>query len=79
MGLGVPVVEVALEAHPLAFGAQTANEVPVTSPVGVHVRAEHVPELLVAALVDQVQVDLPDRGQEAVGVVGQMWDSRRRR
>ena len=35
----------------------------------VHVGAEDVPELLVAALVDQVQVDLAQRGQEPVGVV----------
>ena len=56
-----------------ADGAQTANDVPVTglerARVVVHARAEHLPELLVAALVDQVQVDLAERGQEAVGVV----------
>ena len=32
-------------------------------------RAEHLPQLLVAALADQVQVDLAQRGQEPVGVV----------
>ena len=59
---------------PRAFGAHTANDVPDTvSPSGVvvvvDVRAEHLPQLLVPTLVDQVQVDLAERGQEAVGVV----------
>jgi hypothetical protein len=35
------------------------------------VRPEHVPELFVPALRDQVQVELADGGQEAVRVVGQ--------
>ena len=35
----------------------------------MHVGAQDVPELLVAALVDQVQVDLAQRGQEPVRVV----------
>ena len=34
-----------------------------------HVRAEARPQLLVAALADQVQVELAERRQEAVGVV----------
>ena len=37
--------------------------------VGADVRAEHVPEVLVPALADQVQVDLAERGQPAVRVV----------
>ncbi len=56
-----------------AFGAQTANDGAgdrlERARVVVHVRAEHVPQLLVPALVDQVQVDLAERRQEAVGVV----------
>ena len=32
--------------------------------------AEHLPQLLVATLVDQVQVDLAERGEVAVRVVG---------
>ena len=35
----------------------------------VHPGAEHLPEVLVAPLVDQVQVDLAQGGQEPVGVV----------
>ncbi len=35
----------------------------------VHVGAQHGPELLVAPLVEQVQVDVTERRQEAVGVV----------
>ncbi len=38
--------------------------------VGQDVRAEHPPQLLVPALADQVQVQLAERGQEAVGVLG---------
>ena len=34
-----------------------------------HVRAEALPQLLVAALADQVQVELADRRQEAVRVL----------
>ena len=45
----------------------------------VDVGAEHRPELLVAALVDQVQVGLAERGQEAVGVVDLVRRRRRRR
>jgi hypothetical protein len=33
-----------------------------------HVRAERLPERLVAALPEEVEVDVADRGQEAVGV-----------
>ena len=58
---------------PCAVGAHTAKLVPVTGPggrvVAAHVRAEHVPQPLVAALADQVQVDLAERGQPAVRVV----------
>ena len=36
------------------------------------VRAEHIPEALVAALTDQVQVQLANRGQVAVGVIGRL-------
>ena len=62
-----------LSRMPRADGAQTANDVPLTVPprrvVVVHAGAQHGPELLVATLVEQVQVDLAERGQEAVGVV----------
>ncbi len=62
-----------LTRRPLACGAHTANAVPLDrsggSVVDVHVGAEHPPQLLVAALVDQVQVDLAERRQVAVGVV----------
>ena len=53
---------------PRAFGAQTANAVPVSR----RPRAERAPELLVPALADQVQVDLAERGQVPVGVVLQL-------
>ena len=57
---------------PLAFGAHTAKETPSTAPSargeGARMRAEHVPQPFVTALGEQVQVDLAQRGQEAVGV-----------
>jgi hypothetical protein len=55
------------------LGAHTANDTlhwAVGGLVDVRVRAEHLPQLLVAAFGDQVLVDLAERGQEAVGVVG---------
>ena len=57
---------------PLAFGAHTANETPSTTPSAVLKRArmgtEDLPEPLVAALGEQVQVQLAEGGQEPVGV-----------
>ena len=59
---------------PLADGAHTAKEVPSIGRgaeplVAVPVGAEHGPQLLVPALVDEVEVHLAEAGQEAVGVV----------
>ena len=68
----VPVVEVRLDPHPARDGRpdreRGAGHV-AERLVVVDVRAEHLPQLLVPALVDQVQVDLAEGGQEAVGVV----------
>ena len=53
-----------------ADGAQTANAVPYGSPSTLaDVGAEPLVELLVAALADQVQVELAERRQERVGVL----------
>ena len=56
----------------MAFGAHTANDTPSTTPSAVvkraRVRAEDLPQPFVAALGEQVQVDLAERGQEAVRV-----------
>ena len=52
-----------------AAGAQTANDVPRHALELAHVRAEPRPQLLVAALADQVQVEVADRRQEAVGIL----------
>ncbi len=59
---------------PRADGAHTANEVPVTASserplVAVDPRPEDLPEVLVAALVDEVEVDLAQGRQEPVGIV----------
>ena len=55
-----------------AAGAHTANAVPVTVWVGsnlAHVRAELLVELLVAALADQMEVQLTDRRRERVRIL----------
>ena len=70
----VPGVEVGLEPHRAGRGRPdreggAADRARRPALVVVHARAEHRPQLLVAALVDQVQVDLAEGGQEAVGVV----------
>ena len=66
----VPGVEVADDARPTrAAGAQTANAVPGDAVELAHVRAEALVQLLVAALAEQVQVELADRRQERVRVV----------
>ena len=63
----------------LARGAHTANDTPRTLPIGPSYSCsrapEHGPQLLVAALVDQVQVDLAERGGEPVGVVLEVLDA----
>ena len=54
---------------PRAFGAHTANRVPATPACTIGSEPERLPQLLVPALADQVQVQLAERGQEAVRVV----------
>ena len=69
----VPAVEVA--GHPHAAGVRRpdrerrAGDHAARCVVAAHVRAEHLPQLLVPALADQVQVELAERRQEAVRVV----------
>ena len=57
----------------VAAGAHTAKATPSTVPSGprvaLHMRAEHLPQLLVAALVEEEPVHLAERGREPVGVV----------
>ena len=73
MGEPVPAVEVADDVHCLrARRPQCERDAPhVAHRAGIvaDVGAEHRPELLVAALVDQVPVDLAQRRGEPVGVV----------
>ena len=68
-----PVVEVAGDPDAARVGRphreRGAGDRAARGVVGAHVRAEHVPEVLVPALADQVQVDLAERGQPAVRVV----------
>ena len=52
-----------------AFGAQTANDVPVTALMHADMRAEVPPEALVPALAQQVQIQLAHRRPEAVRIV----------
>jgi hypothetical protein len=73
MRAAVPVVEVAHQPDALSArrpdGERRAVDLPGQPVVATSVSAEDFPELLVAALADEVQVDLAERGQEAVGVV----------
>ena len=70
----VPVVEVA--DHPYTasagrpHGERGSGHRSVQAVVHMGVGAEHLPQLLVAALADQMQVDLAQGRQEAVGVLG---------
>ena len=52
-----------------AFGAQTAKLTPATPSIVADVRAELLPEPPVRSLVEEVQVDVAERRQEAVRVV----------
>ncbi len=63
----VPVVEVA--DHPDAACVGRPDGERGTAELGPDHRAEHLPELLVPALRDQVQIDLAERGQMPVCVV----------
>ena len=74
----VPVVEVADDAHGLGPRRPHRERHPAhvahRAVVLVQARAEHGPQLLVTALVDQVQVDLAQGRGEPVGVVLQVLD-----
>ena len=74
VGAAVPVVEVAGDADALGVRRpdreRRAGHRAGEAVVRARVRAEDRPQLLVAALADQVQVDLAERRQEAVRVVG---------
>ena len=54
---------------PRAFGAQTANAVPVAPPVSIGRAPSASPQLLVPSLADQVQVEFAERRQVPVRVV----------
>ncbi len=69
MGRAVPVVEVADHAHAPGVGRPDGEAGALDALVGHRVRAQRVPQLLVPALADQVQVQLAEGGQEAVRVV----------
>ena len=69
----LPVVEVAGHLHPAGVGRphgeRDALDGAPRGVVAADVRAEHLPQLLVPALADEVLVELADGGQPAVGVV----------
>ena len=67
----VPAVAVADHPHAAGAGAHTANAVPVAPWCIDGVGAQAVPQPLVAALAEQVQVDVAERGPEPVRVVDQ--------
>src|SRR5207245_9338258 len=65
----VPPVEVADHAHGACIGRPHRERRAVDALVLAHVRAEVVPELLVATLADEVEVELTERWPEAVRVL----------
>ncbi len=75
----VPVVEVADDAHGLGargpHGERDAAHAAHRAGVLVDPGAEDGPQLLVAALADEVEVDLAEGGGEAVGVVLEVLDA----
>lgn len=74
----VPAVEVTDDAHGLGprrpHGEGRADDLTERAVVALDAGAEHLPQLLVATLVDQVQVHLPERRREAIGVVTLVLD-----
>ena len=70
--VAVPVVELADQADALGVRRPHRERHPVDHAVGrgeaARMRAEDLPQSFVAALGEQVQVDLAERGQEAVRV-----------
>ena len=70
--VGVPAVEVADDGHRAGVrgphGEGGAHDVAQGRVVAAHVGAQHLPEPLVAALADQVDVQLTEGGQEVVRV-----------
>lgn len=70
MAAAVPAVEVADDAHGARVGRPHRERDAVDAVVVVQARAEHVPQPLVPALADQVQVELAHGRQVPVRVVG---------
>ena len=68
----VPEVEVAGDAHPAGVRRPHRERRPGHRAGLADVRAEHLPQLLVPAFPDQVQVEIADHGQEPVRVVGHL-------
>ena len=77
----VPGVEVADHAHRAGVGRPhregDALDRAARGLVPADVRAEHLPQPLVAALADQVLVELAERGHPAVRVVDRVGVRRR--
>jgi hypothetical protein len=69
----VPIVEVADDAHPARTRRPHRERGPrddaARGLVMADVCAEHLPQVLVASLTDQVQIHVTERGQPAVGIV----------
>lgn len=65
----VPVVEVPADPHSARVGCPDREAGAGDALNGHRVRAERLPQLLVAALADQVQIELTESGQEAVRVL----------
>ncbi len=70
----LPSLEVADDPDGRGPGCPHGERDAVDAVDRLHVRAEVVPELLVASLTEQVQVEFADRRREAVGVVRRPGD-----
>ncbi|GAX59019.1 hypothetical protein SO3561_10596 [Streptomyces olivochromogenes] len=69
VGGAVPVAEVPADPDPLGVGCPDREAGAGHALVGQGMSPERPPQLLVASLADQMEIDLAQRGQEAIRVV----------
>ena len=65
----IPAAEFTDHTHPLRVRRPDREPDARHSVDGVRVRAEHVPQAAVRPLVEEVEVDVADRRQEAIGIL----------
>ena len=75
MAPAVPPVELAHDRHPPRIGRPDRKAGPCDALMGGHMRAQHLPQPLVRAFGQQVQVHLAQHGREPIGVVEGPFDA----